>query len=76
MKLFKNRFVRFAVFLIAFVSVWNLVSWLIAVLITKDRFFFEPITGLALPAVAAVVLGYRFLGVKDRKNCKEDISIR
>ena len=45
-------------------------------LITKDRFFFEPITGLALPAVAAVALGYRFLSVKDRNNCKEDISIR
>ena len=75
MKIFKNRFVRFAVFLTAFVCAWNLVCWLIA-LFTKDEYFFEPVTGLALPAVAAAVLGYRFISVKDRNNCKEDIDIR
>ena len=76
MKLFSNRLVRFVLTLVTFVAVWNLVIWLISVLFTKDTYFFEPITCLALPLVIAVVLGYRFISVKNRNNCKSDISTR
>lgn len=61
----KNKYVAFGLFVVLFMVGWNLLDFIWSALITKSPYIFSAGTDLAIPLVAALVIGY-FLFLRNK----------
>ena len=57
-KMIKNKYVAFVLFVIAFLALWNLADYLYTTFITSGTYHFSAGTDAAIPAAIAIVSGY------------------